>query len=422
MFSSPALAPLQSRDFRFLLIGFAIGQMLMPLQFFTQILWVQENAPRDIWLILVAMIGAARGVGALVFGLFGGALADRFDRRKLLMTTQALLIMTTIIIGTLMLAGIQGPLAFGFFYLLTFLAAGLQAIDAPTRLAIVPDLLGPDRVAAGMALNQAAGQLAMPMALLSMGLIVTTLGFGGAYIFSAVGHLVAIICLAFMVYQPAASQQTGSQDGYGIGRALGDIREGIRYTRASPLVLWVILLIVAMMAFGFPATANIGPTWITTVIGVSVTNVGYVAMTWGIGAFVGAVVMTRFSNFEKRGQIIAFGAGLFAVSFVVFVAEPTVLNATLGNFGLGAGMTITMISSAVLIQHVVPNEIRGRIMSLLQLNMGCAQLMTLPVAALGQWIALTTLFPAMALTTLVIIAAILLFRPEIRRATVAPGA
>ena len=145
-------------------------------------------------------------------------------------------------------------------------------------------------------------------------------------------------------------------------------------------------------------------------------------MTWGIGAVVGAVVMTRFSNFEKRGQIIAFGAGLFAVSFVVFVAEPTVLNATLGNFGLGAGMTITMVSSAVLIQHVVPNEIRGRIMSLLQLNMGCAQLMTLPVAALGQWIALTTLFPAMALTTLVIIAAILLFRPEIRRATVAPGA
>ena len=108
--------------------------------------------------------------------------------------------------------------------------------------------------------------------------------------------------------------------------------------------------------------------------------------------------------------------------FVVFVAEPTVLNATLGNFGLGAGMTITMISSAVLIQHVVPNEIRGRIMSLLQLNMGCAQLMTLPVAALGQWIALTTLFPAMARSTLVIIAAILLFRPEIRRATVAPGA
>ncbi|MDA0978258.1 MAG: hypothetical protein O3B72_06865, partial [Proteobacteria bacterium] len=69
------LAPLRNRDFRLLFIGFALGQMLGPMQFLTQILWVQENAPRDIWLILVALIGASRGVGALTFGLYGGALA-----------------------------------------------------------------------------------------------------------------------------------------------------------------------------------------------------------------------------------------------------------------------------------------------------------------------------------------------------------
>lgn len=416
--ASPSLAPLQSRDFRLLLVGFAIGQMLMPLQFFTQILWVQQHAPRDIWLILVALIGASRGIGSLVFGLYGGALADRFDRRKLLMTTQGLLVATTLTIGALMLTGIQGPFAFALFYLLTFLAAGLQAIDAPTRLAIVPDVLGADRVAAGMALNMAAGQLAMPMALLGMGFLITSLGFGGAYAFSATGHVVAIICLALMAYQPDASQRKEVTGGYRFSHALADIREGLRYARGYPLVLWAILLLVAMMALGFPATANLGPTWITTVIGVSVANVGYVAMTWGFGAFFAAVAMARFTTFEKRGRLIAFGASLFAVSFVVFVAKPTVLNAILGNIGLGAGMTITMISTTVLIQNVVPNAVRGRIMSLLQLNMGCAQLMTVPVAAIGQWVPLTALFPVMALITLGAIVAILVFRPEIRRATV----
>ena len=86
---SGALAPLNTRDFRYLLAGFAIGQMLMPLQFITQILWVQHFAPRDIWLILVALIATSRGLGALSFGLYGGALADRYDRRKLLIIIQA---------------------------------------------------------------------------------------------------------------------------------------------------------------------------------------------------------------------------------------------------------------------------------------------------------------------------------------------
>lgn len=416
--SSPALAPLQVRDFRLLLVGFAIGQMLMPLQFFTQILWVQENAPHDIWLILVALIGASRGVGSLLFGLYGGALADRFDRRKLLITTQLLLVISTLTIGGLMLTGIKGPLGFGLFYLLTFLAAGLQAIDAPTRLAIVPDVLGPDRVSAGMALNQAAGQLAMPTALLGMGFMVTTMGYGGAYIFSAVGHLTAIVCLALMHYLPEASQHHAGYTPYRFGKALSDVREGVRYARSHSEVLWIILLLVAMMALGFPATANLGPTWITTVIGVSVANVGFVAMTWGLGAFFGAVLMARLSSFEKRGRLIAFGATLFAVSFVIFVAQPTVLFAVVGNFGLGAGMTITMVSSTVLIQHVVPNAVRGRIMSLVQLNMGFAQLMTLPVATIGQWLPLTTLFPSMALLTLAVIAAILIFKSEVRRAVI----
>ena len=56
-------APLQNRDFRLLFFGFAIGQMLMPLQFITQILWVQETAPEEYWLVLVALIGACRGIG-----------------------------------------------------------------------------------------------------------------------------------------------------------------------------------------------------------------------------------------------------------------------------------------------------------------------------------------------------------------------
>ena len=107
---------------------------------------------------------------------------------------------------------------------------------------------------------------------------------------------------------------------------------------------------------------------------------------------------------------------LFCVSFVIFVSDRTVVNVVLGNLGLGAGMTITSVSSTILIQQVVPNEVRGRIMSLFQLNMGFAQLMTMPVAMLAQWLTLSVLFPALAVVTLIVVLVVLVTQRQIVQA------
>jgi len=407
------LAPLRNRDFRLLFLGFAIGQTVMPLQFITQILWVQEHAPDEYWLVLVALIGASRGIGALTFGLYGGALADRFDRRKLLLLIQVLLVVATLAISALMFLGIHGLAGFALFFVLTFLSAGLQSIDAPTRLALVPDVLGPALTPAGMSLNQAAAQLAMPVAMFGAGLIIHAIGFSSAYLLSATGPATVILFVALMRHRSAAA---GHSERYGFREAVADVRAGIAYARGHPVVLWIIVLLLAMMGLGFPATANLGPTWITTVVGVEIRDMGFVVMNWGIGAFVAAMLLARFPTFERRGLLIAGGAVLFSVSFVVFVMDNTIPNVVIGNLGLGAGMTMTMVSSTVLIQHLVPNAVRGRVMSLVQLNMGFAQLMTMPVAVLGQWLSLEVLFPIMALITLAAVSLILFVRPQIARA------
>lgn len=394
-----------------------MGQMLMPLQFFTQILWVQEQAPKDIWLILVALIGASRGVGTLTFGLYGGALADHFDRRRLLLVTQLLLILTTFFISIVMYFSDGSALMFGLFFVVTFLSAGLQSIDAPTRLALVPDILGTALTPAGISLNQVASQLAMPVALFASGFIIEALGFSGAYMFSALGHLIMIGFLVAMHHR-AASVGGAYHSRYGMKATIDDIRVGLNYARHHSVVFWVILLLICMMGLGFPATASLGPTWITTVVGVSIPYIGVVAMAWGIGALVAAVGLTFFSSVERRGMLIAAGSILFSLSFLVFVTDHTVLNVVIGNFGLGAGMTITTVSSTILIQHSVPNEVRGRIMSILQLNMGFAQLMTMPVAFLGQIFTLPVLFPILAVVTLTIVCAILVTQPQVYKARI----
>ena len=81
-------------------------------------------------------------------------------------------------------------------------------------------------------------------------------------------------------------------------------------------------------------------------------------------------------------------------------------------------MTTLMVSSTILIQHIVPNEIRGRIMSLFQLNMAFAQLMTMPVALLGQWFTLAVVFPILSYATFAIVVVVLLTQPQIIRAKI----
>ncbi|MCZ6855694.1 MAG: MFS transporter [Gammaproteobacteria bacterium] len=413
---SGALAPLRNRDFRYLLAGFAVGQMLMPLQFVTQILWVQALAPSNVWLVLVALIGASRGLATLTFGLFGGALADRVDRRTLLLSTQLLLSLITVLLAAIMHFGKGGTVAFILFFMATFVAACLQSVDAPTRLAIVPDILGAEGTPAGISLNQVAGQMAVAPALLATGLLIDAIGFSGAYLLSVVGHAVAIACISRMRVAGTVRQHAHR---FGPRQSLRDIREGLAYTRNHKTVFWVVVLLVAMVGLGLPATGSLGPTWITTVVGVEVRYVGFVAMTWGIGALVAALILARFSSFERHGLLVGGGALLFCISFVVFVIDPTVTNAVLGNLGLGAGLTITMVSSTILIQNIVSNEVRGRIMSILQLNMGVAQTMTMPIAVLGQWLTLGVLFPMLAFTTLGTVLALLLLRPQILAARVA---
>ncbi|MFT5211711.1 MAG: MFS family permease [Flavobacterium sp.] len=418
MFPSGSLAPLANPNFRYLIAGFAIGQMLMPLQFITQILWVQHNAPEDIWLILVAFIATCRGVGALVFGLYGGALADRYNRKTILLIILCLQIVTTAGIAGLMFMDVGDKIGFAIFFVLTFIGSGLQSIDGPTRLSIVPDVLGPELTSAGMSLNQVAGQVAMPVAMLFTGMLIDSLGFGGAYLFSIFGLMLSIFCIAMMSYVPDPKQVSRNRQRYGVLEAINDVRIGLRYAKDHKIIWWVIILMVTMMSFGYPATASLGPTWVTTVIEVEIAKMGYVVMFWGIGSFIAAIFLTRYASIKQRGMMLVAGAILFSVSFVVFTSDHTPLNAIIGNVGLGAGMTMTMVSSTILIQHLVPNEIRGRIMSIFQMNMALAQLMTMPVALLGQWLTLQVLFPYLAVITLGMVILIVVSQPQLRQARV----
>jgi MFS family permease len=414
-FGSGGFAPLASQDFRRFLLGFVSRETLMPFAFITQIFWVQEHAPEGAMVIAVGAIGTLRGTALFGFGLFGGALADRFERRSLLIGVEWGLLAVSLGVGAWLAFAPPGALGLAGFLALVFVWAALFAIDGPARLALIPDLVGAARAPAALALFTGATQLTLPVSILASGFVIDGLGFAASYALTAVGHALDLLLLRRITVSGAGAPAIASG---GARRALRDVGEGLVYTRGEPLVLATLAVLGCMFALGFPAVANLGPTWITTVVKVPVRLFGLVGVTWGLGALLASAVWTRWAHFERRGALVVGAGILFGLSFLVFALARTASVAALANLGLGSAIATGQIASISLLQHRVPNQVRGRVMSLVQINMGVAQLLTLPIAAVGEVLTLPVLFPILAGSLLLAVAAVALLRPALWHATV----
>jgi MFS family permease len=410
----PDLGALRHRDYRLLWGGMFAMSALMPLQFTAQVLYLQAAAPADVRLLLAGLLGATRGGAMLLLSLVGGALADRMDRRRLLLVTQSVAIAANGAVAALMLWSGGSVPALVAMLALTFVAGGAMAVDTPTRQALVPQLVPREHLVGAIALDAVAMQIAFPLSLPLAGLLIDRLGFGGAFACSLLGHAAVFAAVTRM-------RPPGRVGGAGPS-LVRTVREGLAYTRRSPTVLWLILLLFAVMAIGFPPVASLGPVWVTQVLGLSPARFGLFAATWGLGAMLASMAMTTVGHFPRKGWLVTGGAVGFACWVVVWGYSRSVPLSALANFCLGGLLATTQISARSLVQRAVPNAVQGRVLSLFMLNMGVAQLMTAPIGALAQAFTLEVVVPILGWIALAVALGIGIVGADIRRAGHAPAA
>ena len=133
-----------------------------------------------------------------------------------------------------------------------------------------------------------------------------------------------------------------------------------------------------------------------------------------------ALVLAGIPTLVHKTRVVVAGAVLFPLAVLVYALPQTLTSAFLGNFGFGSSQSATLVSTVSLVQERVPNEMRGRVMSLVQLNQGTAQLLTLPIAAVGQLVSLTVLLPAIGFGSLFLVVAIVGSQRQLWTAASAP--
>lgn len=396
--SRPALRPLARRDFRLLLGGSAIVGILTPLHLMTQVFWVSQHFP-DSAVVFSSILAASRGAGMIVFSLIGGAIADRADRKKVLLATESLSLSVHAVIAALMLTEPLGAGSVGLVAVTTFVGAGIQSVDSPARSASVPAAAGRENIGAAIALLSISGQLTMPLSLPIAGIMNQIVSPGVVYASSLLAWLaiLPLISLLRLPPAPAGLQRTSTV------RSIG---QGLSYTRAQRPILAIVLVVLVVQVIGMPLATPLGPLFEIEVLGFSSAQVGLMGAAWGLGALSASVGVARANHLALRGGSLAMVATLFGVAALGFGYSRLIPLTAVSDYGMGFAFTGTSLVASTLIQHLVADEMRGRVLSFFPLSMGIAQAATAIAGLLGEVLGLDVLLPLLG--WLIVVASLLL--------------
>lgn len=344
----------ESRELRSLVLGNFISGMgtqaslvALPYQ-----LYVQTKSP-----LLTGLLGAAE-LGPLVgMALLGGALADRLDRRRLLLIDQIALVL---IAAALCVAALAGEPPVWLLYLLGALLAGFGAVQNVARSAIVPNLVRPALLRSALAVNYGLYQLTMVVGPGLGGLLIAAGGVELAY------GVDALSCAAMVAGVMAIGAQPPLRDEHepdvGIRRSIAD---GLRFVRRSRALMGSFAIDLNAMAFGMPRA--LFPVLAVSVYHAGASGTGLLFASVSAGATVAALTTRWLEHVRRLGLIVIGAVTAWGIAIAAAAAVPNLWFAAAMLALAGAADSVSAVCRNVINQSVTPDAMRGRMSSIYSL-------------------------------------------------------
>ncbi|HEY3714898.1 MAG TPA: MFS transporter [Jatrophihabitantaceae bacterium] len=350
--SAPAAAPrstftsLKTRNFRL----FATGQLVSNTGS-----WVQRIA-QD-WLVL-SITGSATAVGittalqflpTLLFGLAGGAIADRYPKRRILLATQVGMASMATILAILTLSH---QVQVWHVYLVAFGLGTVAAIDNPARQSFVNEMVGPEQLRNAVSINASVFQLGALIGPAISGLLINAVGSGYAFAVNAASYSASTTALLLMRERELNRKPRGTT-------ARPRIRDGLRYVASRPDTLWPTVLVGVFGLF----TTNLAVTlaaYAKSVYHSGASGYGLLTSVVAVGSLSGALISA--GRARTRLRVLVAIAGTLAVLYMVAAAAPSEWTYCAVMVMLGAATLLMYTSANSTVQLAAGDAIRGRVM------------------------------------------------------------
>ena len=325
--------------------------------------FVYELTGSPFW---VAFVGFLRLLPMLALGALVGMVADRIDRRLLLISAMALLVTTY---AALSILGLTDRIMLWHVATGAFLAGLVWTVDFPVRRAMIAEVVGPERLRTAMGLEMATSNFSRVLGPLAAGAFLATVGMAGAYL---TGLALFIVCMAMaftLVYRSPATQAAAA-------KPLENLIEGFRYVRSDAVIVTTLVITVAMNVFAFPY-AHMVPVIAEETLGVGAIGLGLLFSMEGAGATLGALLIASKAKQRHYTRAYLYGSILFLIGILVFSRAPWYPLALALLFVGGFGMAAFGTLQTIILISTCPAEVRGRVLGVLAVAIGAG-----PIGAL----------------------------------------
>ncbi|HCG30340.1 MAG TPA: MFS transporter, partial [Chloroflexi bacterium] len=315
-----------------------------------------------------------RAFPILLFTLFGGAMADRMERRRLMQITQTFAMVLALLLAALVWTG---TVAVWHVLAIAALRGVMLSVNLPTRQALLSDIVDREHLANAIALNSATMNLTRILGGSLGGILITLVGTGGVFFLNGMSFTILIVTLAMMSIPPMVVRARKN--------LLASIGEGLSYLRGHEVLRTLVVLALVPMLLGMPYMTLL-PIFADDVLGIGNEGYGILVAFTGIGALCGALTVAALRDGHHRGRIMLLVMVVFGAMLVLFSQSTIPVLSFALLFGVGLGQTGYMALNTTLLQTHSSDEMRGRVMSIFFLNRGMVPLGTVAAGFASEWI------------------------------------
>lgn len=301
---------------------------------------------------IVGLVAAAGSLPVLLFSLYAGVLVDRLDKLRIVTIAQVLLSIEAAILWWAVWSGrINIPLLVG----LAGINGLISAVEIPARQALIVELVGRDDVVDAVALNSGGFNLARIIGPSIAAAVIAGAGLSWCFGINALSYIAVIGCLVAVKLPPFVRVE-------GKIAALQEFREGIAYIRSRREVMGLMGVIAVLAIFGFQYL-TLMPVFARDVLHTNASGYGLLVTFVGLGAVCGALTLAALSTRVRRGRLFMISTISFAVLLLLFSIVNDRHFASGVLFFCGLTMLINGALANGILQSVVPDELRGRVMA-----------------------------------------------------------
>jgi len=353
--TQPAVGPFAAfhfRDFRLFWIGLFISNIgtWMQITAMSWLLYDLTNSPFQL-----GLNGVFRAIPTICFGLFGGTVADRYDRKRLLLATQIILMLLALLLGALAQTAL---IRVWHIYSLTVLGAIVGTLDGPARQALYPSLVPRSVLPNAIALNSLLWKGTVLLGPALAGIAISTVGTDGAFYANAASFLAVVLALFAMRVSSSGTSRPG--------HFLRDLKEGVSYVAAKKDILGVMVMEATSAIFGLDQAML--TIFARDILQVGASGLGFLQSSRGLGALIGSGLLISLGQPRSQGKILLLSAIVYGVSFAFFGLSHSFPLSLLLLLIVGATDTIWGATRNTILQLETTEAMRGRVMGVFQLS------------------------------------------------------